>query len=330
MQIAIDLGFGYTKAVSSDNRVIFPSAVAPSDTNTIEGFNTIGHIIEFKKPGEIKKKTLSFGERAIKEGRAVELSLDNQKFTKEASAVLALAAAGLIGAKDSVDLAVGLPINTYKNKQYREDVIKTLKSVNAYVSIDGGPERYITFSNVFCFAQGVGAVYAIDNIPKNGLIGLIDIGFFTTDMVLFECNDGIITPLPTYFRSVNQGVSRALQLFLDNFTRQTGASITLINAMNVWKRKEVRYNGQEINIEDMVRDAKNYAARAITSSIREIWTEHIGMIDQILMAGGGAIELGDAIKNMLPQVQQINDPQFANAVGFYKMAQIAINKTKTA
>lgn len=45
------------------------------------------------------------------------------------------------------------------------------------------------------FPQGVGAVYAQEDLPEEGLVGLLDIGFFTTEHILFECTPEEFIPL---------------------------------------------------------------------------------------------------------------------------------------
>lgn len=329
--VSIDLGFGYVKAISDSKRILFPSAVAPTDAQKLDGFKTVGHMIDLKKPGEIKKRNLAVGELAIKEGRAVQLSLDTQKFNKEISVVLALAAAGLVGAEGQINLALGLPIDIYRDKEYRDSVINTFNRVSSYVRIDGDPERYISFSNINCFPQGVGCIFSMESLPKDGLIGLADVGFYTTDLILFEVNQGKVTPLNSYIRSVNLGVSRALQLFIDSFAREVpGSSLTLVNAMEIWNRSKVTYRGKAVDIENMVREAKENVAHVITTAINEAWNEKMDFVEQVLLAGGGALELEDAFKNILPLTKIIEDPQYANAAGFYKMAEMIKEKSKTA
>lgn len=320
--IAIDNGFGYTKAVSNTKKTLFPSAIAPSqaDDLTFDEGSYIGHIIELKKPGEIKKRVFSVGEKAIKEGRAVQLSQDCQKFSKEATAILSLAAAYLVGGEGPTRLAMGLPIKIYRDKEYREVVKRSFDRIAYNVRVDGGPEKYITFCHTECFAQGVGAVYSLETLPSDGLVGLLDVGFNTTDMVLFECHKGNKPePLKSYFRSVNFGVSNAYQLFIDSVAELTGASISFVKAMEIWDRESVTYRGVKYNIGQIKNDAKANSVKAIFEAINEAWKEKIEWLDHVLLAGGGAIELGDTLTQMIPQSTLVEDPQFANANGYFKI-----------
>lgn len=84
-------------------------------------------------------------------------------------------------------------------------------SVSAYVSIDGGPEKYVSFVRVHVYPQGVGALYSLSRLPKEGLMGIIDLGFHTTDYLLVECLPEDISPLKGYAGSIETGVSTALR-----------------------------------------------------------------------------------------------------------------------
>jgi plasmid segregation protein ParM len=329
IMIAIDLGFGYTKAYSGSRKIILPSVIAPGQRDDIDMFKNVGHLLELKRPGEMNRSSMLVGERAIKEGRTVQFSLDAKKFSKEASIMLALTAAYLSGAEGQVHLGIGLPITTFKNKEYRDEVVRVFNRIGFHVRVDGGPEKYISFVNAKCFPQGIGTMYSMQPIPQEGLVGLLDIGFFTTDLVLFEKEKDNVIPLKKYFRSINLGVSRAIQLFIDNFMEMTGEPLSLTEGIEVWDRGKITYRGDAVDIKPMIEQAKNYAGKAISNAINEAWIEKIHRLDHVYLSGGGALELGAVLREALPRAIQVEDPQFANARGFYKMMELAVNN-KTA
>jgi plasmid segregation protein ParM len=329
--LSVDLGFGYTKAFAGTRKVMLPSVIAPGqkDDGGMNMFKSLGHLLEVKKPGEVNRISVLAGERAAKEGRAVQFSLDNEKFSKQASIMLALTAVYLAGKEGQVRLGLGLPISTYMNKEYRDEVVQAFNKINYHVRVDSGPERYISFIKTALFPQGIGAMYAMQSLPDEGLVGLLDIGFFTTDIVLVEIEQGNIVPLKKHFRSIKLGVSRAVQLFTDQFMEITGEPLSLVEALNVWNKGKITYRGRIMDIKPIIEQSRKYAGEAISSAVNEAWVEKINRLDYVYLSGGGALELGDNIKEMLPQAVSIDDPQFANAVGFYKMLETSINK-KTA
>lgn len=315
--VSIDLGYGYTKAVSKDKKVIFPSVVAPAQESAADFGKTIGYAVEYRKAGEITKHKLYVGDLAVKEGRAVEASLSRTKFKGQSSIVLALNAAYLSGCDKQTPLALGLPLAYYKNQ--KDDVVNVFQKVDAYVSVNGGPEKRISFPKVYVFPQGVGAVYIQSNLPKEGLVGLLDIGFYTTDHIMFECTPEDIVPLKSYNSSLEIGVSTALKLFSDEMRQHVGVPISLPDAQYLWKKKKITFRGVAIEPTAVVEKIKKSVARSITESIISAWSEKIDWLDELLLSGGGSIEFYNEIKEAFPLAKLVDDAQFANALGYLEM-----------
>ncbi|MGQ9498674.1 MAG: ParM/StbA family protein [Desulfotomaculales bacterium] len=67
MLVSVDLGHGYTKAVSEKGRVIFPTVVAPASDAGQDFGRSCGHVLEFRKPAEMGKRRFFVGAQALKE-----------------------------------------------------------------------------------------------------------------------------------------------------------------------------------------------------------------------------------------------------------------------
>lgn len=317
--VSIDLGYGYTKGVSGQKKLIFPSVIAPAQESAASFGRSVGHVVEYRRPGELKKEKFYVGEAAVKEGRAAQVSLDREKFAQQISAVLALTAAYLLGAERQTVLATGLPLAYYSSQ--KEQVETYLKNVAGYVSVDGGPEKPISFSRVHVYPQGVGAVYAQENLPDEGLVGLLDIGFFTTEHILFECTPEEIVPLKSYCSSVEGGVSTALKLFADSFRQVTGMPISLPEAQGIWAKSKVTFKGRELEIQIIKEKAVREAGKAIMEAVNAAWSEKACWLDEVLLAGGGSVEFFDVIKETFSHARLTDDPLYANAVGYLAMAE---------
>ena len=61
-------------------------------------------------------------------------------------------------------------------------------------------------------------------------------------------------------------------------------------------------------------------AEQVISEATQIWHGAAGL-DVILVTGGGALLLGPAIKAHFRHAQVVDDPIFANALGFWRYAQ---------
>jgi len=316
--VSIDLGYGYVKAVSKGKRVIFPSVVAPAQESTADFGRSLNYVLEYRSKEEITKHKMFVGDIAAKEGRAIEASLNRTKFTKQASIAMALAAAYILGCEKQSPLVLGLPLAYYKNQ--REDVRNAFQKVAAHVSVNGGPERHISFSKIEVFPQGVGAVYAQSDLPEKGMVGLLDIGFYTTNYVLFECTTKDIEPLRSYNSTIEIGVSTAMKLFSEKMRQLTGTPISLTDAQYLWRKKRVSFRGVSVDPSLVVDEIIKMVVKSLTESVISAWSEKIDWLDDLLLSGGGSLEFYNEIKKLLPLARLAKEPQFANALGYIEMA----------
>lgn len=319
--ISVDLGYGFTKTVSEKSKVIFPSVMAAgSELDLGLGSKKAGHLVQFRPAGSTVRQQFFVGELAVREGRAAQITLAREKFAHEVSLLLTFTAAYLAGGEGQVTLAYGLPVAYYGHQ--KDAVRAAFQGKAAYMSVDGGPERYISLSAVYVFPQGVGALFSAESLlPKEGSVGLIDVGYYTTDYLLVELDEKEANPLSGYTSSVELGVSTAMKLFAETFQRKTGKPLSLADAQVLWAKKQVSFAGSKVNVEPMVEGARKAAGDSIVETVRAAWSEKIDFIDQVLLAGGGAVEFMSVLSGGFFDVQLIPDAQFANAIGFYKMGQ---------
>lgn len=323
------MGYGYVKAISDKNRVLFPSVISPAAENPVEavmgfgGFSKTGHFIEIRGASSLKRNKLYVGELAMRSGRAVQMTLARERFSKDASLTLAMTGAYLAGAEGRIALGFGVPLAYYRHQRF--EVQKALQDMSAYIGVDGGPERPVSFSQVYVFPQGVGALFgSVGNLPSEGLVGLVDIGYHTTDFLLVELKQGSVEPLPGFMSSVEVGVHTAQKLFSDAFQRETGKPLALIDAQAFWPRKEITFGGQKINIEGMTLFARMATGQAIAETVMAAWSEKTDYLDNIFLAGGGAMEFGGIFQKHVGKAEIVADPQHANAAGFYRMLERAL------
>jgi plasmid segregation protein ParM len=298
--VSIDLGYGYTKAISERGRVIFPSVIAPASDAGLDFGRTYRHVLEFRLPSEMRRRRFFVGEAALKEGRAAQLTLSRDRFHQESSVCLALAAAYLVGAERQTDLAVGLPLAYYRSR--KEEAARLLRSVNAYVSVDSGPEKYISFNAVTVYPQAVGVLYALESLPERGLLGVIDIGFHTTDYILMECFPEGVAPLQSYTSSAEIGVATALKVFAGEFAERTGVPLSLADAHGIWVggKREVTFRGRPLDIGVMIDRARMQVGQALAQAVTAAWSEKADTLDQVLLAGGGQRSSGQSLPACSP------------------------------
>lgn len=321
MIVAIDLGYGYTKAVSNKGKVVFPSAVSPSSDDDLGlGGSSPGYRVELRVSASVVKKRYFAGELALKRTRSAQMTLARDKFTRDSALLLTLTGAYLVGAEGRTGLAYGLPLAYYRSQ--KDEVRKHLSGFAAYISVNDGPERYIAFEDVVIFPQGVGALFGVDELPEEGIVGLVDIGFYTCDYLLVEVHRDGVEPYPAFSSSVELGVSTAIKEFAERFRRETGRPLSLVEAQGLWGKQHTTFYGRKMDLTQLLEEARNAAGSAIVEEVTAAWSEKLDFIDRIYLAGGGSMEFLPVLRQRLRKdVVLVKEPQFANALGFYRMAQ---------
>jgi len=314
--LSIDLGYGYVKAVKDGERVMFPSVTAPAQESIADYGKSLDYLLEYRNKDETAKRRFFVGELAARGSLVPEASLDSTRFTRQGSVVMVLTAAYLLGCEDQT-LLLGLPLAYYKN-QYK-DVKSVFQRISAYVSVNKGPEKYISFPEIYVFPQGAGAVYAQENLPEKGLVGLLDIGYHTTECILFECTPESVEPLNSYNLTVEIGVSTALKFFSERVGQMTGEPISLIDAQYLWKKKRFSFKGVPIDTSAVIDEAKKAAVASLAGAVKSAWLEKANRLDDLILSGGGSVEFYDDLRRVFPIARLGKEPQFANALGYLEL-----------
>lgn len=327
--LSVDVGSGTVKGISVDGRKIqFQSILAPVREDELDGIfpgEGPGYRVSVRLP-EGESKSWLVGERALHSSLAT-LSLSCEKPPEFHDALLLTAAYLLTGINggesESISLGVGVPLAVYKREK---DVLKErLSGFHAAVSVDGKDERTITFPRVEVYPQGAGVVLSAmaSNGLQDGLTGVVDIGEYTTDILLIDVRDGKPVPLGDEYRaSLPLGVHLVNKSVMVEFKRQTGTPLDLVESTTVTRRalggQAVLYGGKKYNLSTAAQRAVKDIERLITSGITNTWGARVGFLENVLLAGGGALLFGKALAEVLPNARIVEEPVFANATGYLK------------
>lgn len=324
-RVAIDVGYGYTKAISANGRrACFPSVIAPATEDLLAGVLSagLGHRVRVWHLGFDPVEKL-VGEAAARSMAAVT-TLSRQK-PQEMHDLLVLTAAYLVGAGvtggefGQVDLALGLPLAYYRAQ--KDALADRLRKTFAYVSVDGGEERYISFNRVLVLPQGAGAVAAHPELlPPDGLIGVVDVGQYTTDYLLLEKLSGRAQarPLLEACGSAEVGVHLVHRAVAREFQARAGAPLPVEMWEQAVQARAVVFDGKVIDLADAVEKALSDAAQPIAQRVIGAWGNRASFVRSVLLCGGGSVLLKERLAACLPCVNVPEDPVFANALGFLR------------
>jgi len=319
--VAVDVGYGYTKAVAADGaRVSFPSVVAPAPADIFGGLYNggPGHRVRIRRADGQAAEWL-VGEAAARSAAAIH-TLSRHK-PQEMHDLLILAAAYLVGAGaprpggGQVDLAVGLPLAYYKSQ--RDALAARLRGLAAWVSADGGEERYVSAGRVLVLPQGAGAAAACRAMFPDGLAGVVDVGQYTTDYLLLDIDGPKKTvPVLEACGSTEAGVYLIHRAVSDAFRAVAGAPLPLGMIERALRDGHVIYEDRPLDLSAAVGKAMRDTAQTISQRVLAAWGPQASFVRATLLVGGGAALLCDRLAACLPQVIVPDDPVTANAWGF--------------
>lgn len=321
--VAVDVGYWQTKAVSAGGgRACFPSATAPAADDPLNGFfgDPAGHRARLRHPdGRIETRLV--GEAALRSLAAVT-SLSKQK-PADMHDLLVVAAAYLCGAGGTghlpgqTNLAVGLPLAFYRAQ--RDALAERLGRLQAWVSVDSSEERYLSFGRVLVLPQGAGAVAAYpDLVPDRGLVGVVDVGEYTTDYLLVEVRDGRPQPVLEACGSAEIGVHLVHRALAAEFQSRTGAPLYADMWQEALEARVILYEGTSVDLTAVAERAISDAAQAVAQRVLGAWGHRAGFVRLTLLVGGGAVLFRDHLLRLLPCAQVPPHPVFANVIGFLR------------
>lgn len=333
-KIGLDLGYGYVKGINEENRrIVFPSLVGMGYKRSLSGLfdrkrEDILNNMHIVVSGNEGQKEFFVGELARREGRNVSYAFDEHKVNHPNTKALIAAAAGLLFPEEDVQVHVvsGLPLEQYIHQ--KEELRVMLRNYRLIVEFKGYDiVKIIKFEKVTVFPQAAGAVYyAIMGDLKRYLVrgsylGLVDIGFRTTDYIVFYINDKL-TLREDLSGTIDIGMSEVNNTADKLFTERTGTKLDIPELMELVRQGRIFYRGREMNFEGELNSVKYELARTIKDRIKSVWGSKLDFFNTVFLAGGGVKALSGYLTDIYDNTVIVKDAQFANARGFLKVAEI--------
>ena len=293
MKIGIDIG---NYQIKTSENIIFDSKVT-----TEKFFGT-----------DADKLTISNKTYYLGEGN---LEIESRKFDKENFLPLLLGAICKSTDADAIDLALGLPIIQFKNKDTRAELINMLQG-NSYKVVYNniGSTKFIR--SVQVFPEGISGYLYLKNQGLLNDVGyrdavLIDVGGKTTDIALIKNNKATLpTSVGVGTIDIYYSIAKALR------ERYYDAKID-VEKIQDYLDKGFYYKGEKQDI--------TFAINTTKVLFKQIYDElkinYSIETEAVVVMGGGAKILGSAFKKNIPGIiimENIDRDIFSNAKG-YKM-----------
>lgn len=318
MNLGIDLGYSAIKLVAGQRRVTFPSVVG---TPEIGRFSLGG---QEKSIVLAEPKHVLVGEGAMTQSRFVNRREDRAWIESDEYYHLFLGALTELTSATVLDLLLvtGLPVAFYNDKAILHDLLMGSHKVTR----EGRHAQTFMVSNCRVIPQPFGALLtaALDDRGRiadhelaTGSVGVIDVGGKTTNLLSVKR----LAEIGRETESVSLGawdVVRAVRAFLaDRCPNLELRDHQLIEAIVA---RQVQYYGEPVDLCAVVDAALEPMANQVIAQATQLWNGGAAL-DAILVAGGGALLLGPYLKTHFRHARIVTDPVFANAEGYWKLAQ---------
>ncbi|WDP93078.1 MAG: ParM/StbA family protein [Desulfobacter sp.] len=325
--VGIDVGFGFTKAYNGKNSVIFKSLIG--DATDIQFRSSLGDASTTSNLHiTLNDKTYFLGSYAELQSNITEFTLDQDKLIEEFIKILAIAAAGICAkGPGPINVVTGLPVGYLKRDTRRlKEIIRGDHEI-AYHQVDGKDEtRRIHIDKVHVIPQPIGSIFNLifdeggkikDRALAGSKLGVVDIGFKTTDFSIFDHLQYIERGSST----MDTGISKCFSVISNKLRQESGISVELYRIFKFVESGMIKIKGKEYNIMNLKKRVYTHTASAIATDMARLW-ENDWDIDSIILSGGGSIPLAEYLipnveGNVIP-IQRDMDARFNNVQGYWK------------
>lgn len=321
--IGIDIGYGNTKYASTDGngnieKSEFKSIVAQGESVPIAGcgFATSVETVDFD--GATYWVGVSAGKHS-----ATQLNTNDKGWIQSVAYKILVKQALLKAIENrdtsgTIEIVTGLPV-----KYFKTDKDKVAKVIGEVASSIGLKHRITviyqpigTFMNLLLDPKG-----GVPNEKKkymSGRIGVLDIGFYTSDLVTIQ-DRAVVAEMS---KSVEGGISGVLDKIRrdieesDEFDQRPTSLLEVEEAVR--SNFKIKVFGEERCMREVASNRLKNMVAELTSCSHEIWHNGTGLDSLIISGGGGA--LLEPYWKLYRHAEVASAANLANAVGYCKYA----------
>lgn len=320
MQIGLDIGYSHIKAISGNRRVILPSVVGTPDRARFSLNPNATSSIILTAPDHVQ-----VGEEAVSQSRFLKRREDRGWIESDEWYHLFLAAISQITpASVELHIVTGLPVAFYDDRV----IVRNRLLGRHRVQREGRPRQTLDVGHVWVIPQPFGTLLSIcldnhgaitDHAIAEGAIGVVDIGGKTTNLLAVNQ----LSEIGRETASANVGAwdaVRAMRNWLAEAENCPSLELRDHQVIDALITRQIKYYGQPVALDSALDDILRPLAEQVLAEATHLWNGGAGL-DAILVSGGGALLLGPYIKSHFRHARVIEEPVFANAMGFWKFAQ---------
>lgn len=317
--VAVDIGYGFVKVADDRKGFSFPSVVGVSNHTDLPSMRLKKVPIVDRLTIEIEDQLYNVGKSAMKHSQIMSRDLTIQRTTKNYIDVLLFSALSLY-AKDeytSFKLVTGLPPGRmHMEKELRRKYKDKSQSI---VLVEEGKKTpyMIRIEDIEVVPQPIGTFWSTildyDGQISNdidGRIGVIDVGFGTSDLALIEGGEFV------YERShtLNEGLSNSFREIQKQIKLEFGVEVDNHLLEETIRKNEVKLMGKPVDISEICNKVFTSFCNNLMVEISSLW--NLNSLDKVLITGGGGKLYSPYLLSDIPHASLIEDSFTANVRGY--------------
>lgn len=326
--IAVDLGFGFTKATNGSQSVVFKSVIGEADAQQFAAQALFQPSAKDHLHFEFDDRRVFVGDMAERQSNLRSFTLDQDRFVSESSIPLTLAALARLSKGDEpIGLVTGLPISEFGT--WNDELTRQLKGEHVFYSIDPSGEREeirLNVAQVQVIPQPFGSMYELllsergevaDRRLMQEKVGIIDVGFQTADYTISDRTNF----LDRGSQSTDAGIARAFSLIATKLREKSGVNIEIYRLYDAVEQGRIKIRGSSFDLQKLTEHVMSQLATEIATAANELWADDWD-IDSIVVSGGGGAVLAPYITPLVQgrvlAVETGRDHRLNNVQGFLK------------
>lgn len=325
--VGIDVGFGFTKAYNGSNSVIFKSLVGEATEIQFRSFlgnesSTANlHIT-------LDDKSYFIGSYAELQSKLLDFTLDQEQLIENFFKILAITGAGLCSnSQEPLNIVTGLPVEYLRRDSRRlKEMVHGVHEVTFHDPNGKDKTKRVHINRILVIPQPIGSIFNLifddngkirDKSLTTQKLGVVDIGFKTTDLSIFNRLQYIERGSAT----MNTGISKYFSIIANKLRQENNINLELYRIFKFIESGMIKIRGKEYNITSLKKKVYSQAASTIASDLNRLWANDWD-IDAIILSGGGSVELAESlytnIKGNVIPVQRNVDARLNNVQGYFK------------
>jgi plasmid segregation protein ParM len=229
-----------------------------------------------------------------------------------------------------INLVSGLPIGFFKQNHERFHELLTGHHRVTYHSQDGrDTTKELYINKVRMLPQPLGSVLNLlmdtkgritNKTLANQKVGVVDIGFRTTDITILDH----LRYIDRGSRTMETGIAKGFSVIANKLREKCGVNVELYRLYNAAETGSIKMRGHGFNFANIRDQVYSQLAASIANDLDRLWADDWD-IDAIILTGGGCRDLAQYLQpkitgNIIPVDFDV-DPRLNNVLGYLKYGQ---------